>query len=387
MRRSPDNLLRLALMALVLLSGAACHSPKYVHRVYWHRGADYEDIHKFDASVIEAPASAWDLPVVSSSHVARVMESHDKIVDFGVFLEATETCAFLAVHHDTLVAEHYLRDNTQHSMQNTFSVSKSVMSALVGLAVRDSVLDLDAPITQYIPELLERDERFAEIHVDDLLYMRSGIKYSRKTSFPFVGSDDPLIYYHPDLQSVVLKRTKIASKPGEFKYNNYNPPLIGLILRRTTGSTVSAYLEKELWKPMGAEMAAGWTVDDHGFERMESGFHACGRDLARFGLLFLRGGNAGVTRVIPEEWVAESTRLPEPVEIETFNGRSWVYNAGWWLVPRESGPSDYCAIGAKGQYIYVSPQYNVVFIRNGPGRGELGDFDWTELFYYAAERL
>ncbi len=147
------------------------------------------------------------------------------------------------------------------------------------------------------------------------------------------------------------------------------------------------YLERELWRPLGAEQAAGWTVDDRGLERMESGFHARARDLARFGLLYLDGGLVAGRRVLPEAWVLASTAAAEPLEPERYDGRSWGYRAGWWIVPRPEGPSDFCAIGRYGQFIYVSPQHDAVFVRNGPGRGSWGDRDWTELFYFAAERL
>jgi CubicO group peptidase (beta-lactamase class C family) len=150
---------------------------------------------------------------------------------------------------------------------------------------------------------------------------------------------------------------------------------------------VAEYLERELWWPMGANQPAGWTVDDHGLERMESGFFATARDLARFGLLYLNRGLAEGRRVIPEAWVLESTDLSEPSNLDKYDGRSWGYRAGWWIVPRPEGPSDFCAIGRYGQFIYVSPQHDVVFVRNGPGRGSWGDRDWTELFYFVAEQL
>jgi CubicO group peptidase (beta-lactamase class C family) len=261
------------------------------------------------------------------------------------------------------------------------------MSALIGFAVRDGVIELEAPITRYLPELAERDPRFSDITIEHLLDMRSGILYSRKVGFPFINQHDPLIYYFPDLESVILERTTIEKPPGDFKYTNYNPPMLGLALRRTTGLSPSEYLERELWQPMGASGPAGWTTDDHGIERMESGFHATARDLARFGQLYLDRGVAGDRRVVPDGWVGQSTDFTEPVELEEYNGRSWGYRLGWWVVPRAEGPSDFCAIGHFGQFIYVSPQFDTVFVRNGPGRGEWGDRDWTELFYFAAERL
>jgi CubicO group peptidase (beta-lactamase class C family) len=81
------------------------------------------------------------------------------------------------------------------------------------------------------------------------------------------------------------------------------------------------------------------------------------------------------------------TESSEPWNLDRYDGRSWGYKAGWWIVPRPEGPSDYCAIGRYGQLLYVSPQYNVVFVRTGPGRGDWSDRDWTELFYSVAQRL
>ena len=85
--------------------------------------------------------------------------------------------------------------------------------------------------------------------------------------------------------------------------------------------------------------------------------------------------------------MTESTTLFEAVELDKYNGRAWVYNAGWWVVPRPEGRPDFCAIGRFGQFIYVSPQHEAVFVRTGPGRGDWGDYDWTAFFYFVAERL
>ncbi len=359
----------------------------YIYRVFVYQDADFADIHRFPARQIAASDDASELAVALDPRVVEVLEQHPAIDDLETFLTETETTAFLVVHDGRLVAERYLGGHDADSLQNTFSVSKSVASALVGLAARDGSLELDAPIVRFLPELATRDPRFSAITVEHLLDMRSGIRYSPEMRFPIVNADDPLIYYHPDLESIVLERTAVESPPGRFEYNNYNPPLLGLILRRATGMPAAEYLERELWGPLGAGGSAGWTTDDRGLERMESGFHARARDLARFGLLYLRRGLANGRPVLPEPWVLATTELPEPLEVDRYDGRSWGYRAGWWIVPRPDGPSDFCAIGRYGQLIYVSPQHDAVFVRNGRGRGNWGDRDWTELFYSAAERL
>ncbi len=380
-------LVSLGLTALGLAGFHLRYPLPYVYRVLVHRDSDFEDIHRFPARSIAPAPSASELPVEIDSGVSEVLEQHPQVDDLETFLQETKTTAFLVVGNGRLQTEHYLNGHDRNSLQNTFSISKAVASAVVGLAVRDGLVDLGQSITEFLPELEKRDTRFAAITVEDLLDMRSGIRYRSGVGFPFVNADDALIYYHPDLESIVLRRTAVTSPPGSFQYNNYNPPLLGVVLTRATGMPVAEYLERELWGPLGAAQAAGWTIDDRGLERMESGFHARARDLARFGLLYLNGGLAGDKRILPESWVRETTRLSKGLEVEKYDGRHWGYRAGWWIVPRPDGPADFCAIGRYGQFIYVSPRYDAVFVRSGPGRGGWGDRDWTELFYFSAERL
>lgn len=359
----------------------------YVIRVMVDQGPDYDDFETSPASVISPADVASRLPYEPDADVLELLQSYPGIDSLDQFVASTETTAFLIVHQGQLVLERYGLGHDSESIENSFSVSKSVASALVGLAVADGSLDIDDSITDYLPELRERDHRFEAITIRNLLDMVSGIAYSRDIKFPIINNDDPLVYYHPDLASVVLERTEIASAPGKFRYNNYNPPLLGLILERTTDQSVSEYLEQRIWKPMGARRPAGWSVDEQGFERMESGFHASARDFARFGLLYLNQGKAGDRQLIPESWIDDSTDTDTHIELEKYDGRQWGYRAGWWIVPRPDGRSDYCAIGHFGQFIYISPQFDAVFVRNGPGRGEWGDRDWTALFYFMAERL
>ncbi len=361
----------------------------YIYRVLAFQDADYDDIHRFPASRIAPAEEPGPLPSTADPRAVGVIEQHPDVSSLDTLIRETRTTAFLVVHAGSLVVERYGEGDTRESLQNSFSVSKAITSALVGLAVRDGVLAPEDPITRFLPELEARDERFADITVEHLLDMRSGVRYESGVQFPFVTADDPLAYYFPDLESLLLERSEIEMAPGTFEYNHYNPPLLGLILRRATGLTPSALLERELWKPMGAASAAGWSTDDLGFERMESGFHATARDLARFGMLYLNDGRApnGTRQILEEAWVWDSTVLRDTMEVESFDGQRWWYRNGWWVIPRPTGRPDYCGIGRFGQFICVSPQHDVVFVRDGPDRGDWGDADWTELFYFVAERL
>lgn len=378
----------LAALVVILLGILHVNYPlPYVLAVMIDQGPDYDDFETSPASVISPADTARPLPDMTDSRAVELLAEHPDIESVDQFLASTETTALLVVTGGQLVLERYGLGHDSESIENTFSVSKSLTSALVGLAAADGLLRISDPITDYLPELRERDQRFEAITIEDLLDMTSGIAYSRDIEFPIVNNDDPLVYYHPDLASVVLERTEIDSAPGSFRYNNYNPPLLGLILQRTTGMSVSEYFERRVWQPMGARWPAGWTVDKRDMERMESGFHARARDLARFGMLYLNRGRADDRQVLPENWVNDSTDTADHIELERYDGRQWGYRAGWWIVPRPEGRSDYVAIGHFGQFIYVSPQFDAVIIRNGPGRGDWGDRDWTELFYFMAESI
>ena len=380
----------LLVLSLLMIAGLGVlhffYPLPYVFAVMIDQGPDYYDFEDFPASSIASGDTATALPAAASDAIIATLEEHPGITDIDEFLLSTETTAFLVVHEGELVLERYGLGHDEQSIENTFSVAKSINSALIGIAAAEGHLQLDDSITEYVAELLERDARFEQIRIADLLDMRSGIAYSRDIVFPIVNNDDPLVYYHPNLESVVLERTLIESPPGSFTYNNYNPPLLGLALKRATGLSVSEYFEQRIWRAIAAE-PAGWTTDQQAMERMESGFHARARDLARFGLLYLNDGRAGGQQLVPSEWVRASTDTDEHIELEEYDGRRWGYRAGWWIVPRPEGRSDFAAIGHFGQFIYVSPQFNAVFVRNGPGRGDWGDRDWTELFYSTAERL
>lgn len=381
-------LIAVALVLIIPLSILHSRYPlPYIYQVFVYQSPDYSDFEKFPASNIPQSNSPSLLPVAPDPNVVRLIEAQPGIESIEDFLTDTDTTAFLVMHDGELVLERYLKGHSESSAENSFSVAKSITSALVGLAIRDDYLKLEAPITEYLPELLARDPRFRDVTIESLLNMRSGIRYVDGIKFPIFNSDDPLSYYYPNLETILLERTLVEAPPGKFQYNKYNPQFIGLALSRSADITVSGYLSQALWSPMGASYAAGWNTDDHGLERMESGFFARARDLARFGLMYLNDGQVDGHQVIPKEWVQISTDTPKHIVLENYDGRTWGYRLGWWIVPRPEGPSDYCGIGHFGQFIYVSPQYNAVFVRNGPGRGGWGDRDWTQFFYGLAQQL
>ena len=139
--------------------------------------------------------------------------------------------------------------------------------------------------------------------------MSSGIRYEEQ-SLPLPWGDDVDTYYGTDLRDLALSATQIVRPPGEeWLYNNYHPLLLGLVLERATGMSVSDYMATRLWQPLGAEADATWNLDSEGsgFEKMESGLNATPVDFARFGQLFLHDGDWNGTRIVSKDWVRAAT--------------------------------------------------------------------------------
>jgi CubicO group peptidase (beta-lactamase class C family) len=172
--------------------------------------------------------------------------------DLEPFLAASGTTAFLIVRGETLLYEGYFNGYDHDSVQTSMSVAKSVLGALVGIAVGEGRIgSVDDPITRYVPELAERDPRFGQITLRHLLTMRSGLRYEEGGG-PW--GDDTATYYAPDLRALALEGTEVVDAPGRrFHYNNFNPLLVGLTLERAVGMPVASYLEARLWRPLGME--------------------------------------------------------------------------------------------------------------------------------------
>ncbi len=308
-----------------------------------------------------------------------------QVRDLDTFLRKTETTSFIVIKDDRVLYEKYFNGYDRDSVVTSFSVAKSFDSMLVGIAIDEGLIGSPSdPITKYLPELLKRDKRFAGITIKDLLMMSSGLRYEEGEPH----HDDWLTYLYPDLRELALQKTEIVGAPAkQWLYNNYNPLLIGMILERVTGKSVTEYFQEKLWSPLGMVYAGSWSInaDKSGLEKMESGINARAIDFAKFGLLMLHDGRLKGKQLVSARWVEQATQPEEkPASYYDndpfFVSRGHYYKYFWWGSRRPDGKSDFYAVGNKGQYIYVSPQKNLIIVRNGIDYG-LPSVQWLKLFY------
>jgi CubicO group peptidase (beta-lactamase class C family) len=347
--------------------------------IIW-RESDVGDQHRFPARRI--PAGARASPLRARVEGRLVVGGEGKGLD--EFLRETDTLAFLVVHRDRLAYERYFDGATRESLQTSFSAAKSFVSTLVGIAIEAGLIgSVGDPVTDYLPELAARDPRFRQITLRHLLTMSSGIRYQEGAGFPWPFGDDTYTYYGVDLRDVALNRTRIEGPPGlAWQYNNFNPLLLGLVLERATGTSVSDFMARRLWQPLGAEADATWNLDSDGsgFEKMESGLNARPVDYARFGLLFLHNGEWNGRRIVPEDWVRAATGADPSTDQAYYHG----YRYFWWLDVER--PGRFYALGKYGQYIYVAPDADAVVVRFGRDWG-VDNVTWLATFRDVADQL
>jgi CubicO group peptidase (beta-lactamase class C family) len=344
--------------------------------------ADVGDQYRFPARVIPADEDGSPLRAAAESYLpAGTVGVAGGGAAFDDFLRDTGTHSFLVVHSDQPVHERYFGPSERQTLETSFSVAKSFLSTLVGIAIDEgSIGSVEDPVTDYLPELAARDPRFRRITLRDLLTMSSGLRY-REQELPLPWGDDVDTYYGTNLRDLALNRTGIEQPPGQdWLYNNYNPLLLGMVVERATGMTVSDYMATGLWQPLGAERDATWNLDSErsGFEKMESGLNATATDYARFGLLFLHDGVWNDTGIVSGDWVDAATTS----HATTAGGSSCGY---FWWVDAER-PGRFYALGNFGQYIYVAPDADTVVVRFGRDWGAEND-TWLAVFRDVADQL
>ena len=353
----------LLFVMLILTIFSACKVGRFV--VY--NFADIKDYKKFPARSIENSERKFVFQTAENSRVPKEINLKGKSFPFEKYLEDNKTVAFLVIKNETIQYEKYWGKYDESSIVPSFSMAKAITSILMGCAIDDKLIQsVEEPITNYIPELAHKG--FEKVTIEHLLQMTSGLDFNECYANPF--GEAASYYYGTNLRKEVNK-LKLKKAPGEaFDYVSGNTQLLGLVLERALkGKTISTYLEEKIWKPLGMEFNASWSLDrkKNGLEKTFCCINARARDFAKIGRLYANKGNWNGQQIVSEQWVRQSTK------VDTTNGSAWFYQYQWWL-PTQTG--DFMAEGILGQYIYLHPDKNLIIVRLGKKEGKA---DWWEL--------
>ena len=273
--------------------------------------------------------------------------------------------SLLVVKDGAVVAEETFGDpGSTRRPHNLKSASKSLLSALVGISIaRGEIPGVDATVGELLPgytEALPEEKR--RITLRDLLTMEAGLASTSQQHYgAWVAT--------PDWTAGALARP-MASEPGtRFTYSTGNTHLVAAILTEVTGRPLLGVLRERLLEPIGAAVA-GWDRSPEGYYFGGNNLSMSPRDLARFGLLYLRGGEWAGEPVVPADWVEASTRR----HAEGWPERYGAYGYFWWLPPDDPWGS-YAAVGYGGQFLYVVPELDMLVVMTSTieGKGEAWD--------------
>lgn len=283
--------------------------------------------------------------------------------DLREYIEALDTKAFLVFEGDTLLYEEYWDDHTDETVSNSFSVAKTLVSILVGIAIEEGKIEsLDVSASKYIPEF-KNDER-KKITVRHLLTMSSGLDWSESGANPLSSNAES--YYGWDLRELATSQ-KLISEPGKkFNYQSGNTELLGFIVEKATGVDLTKYAEEKVWSKIGANDNAYWSLDkEDGDEKAFCCIYATARDYARIGSLLLHKGKIGNEQIIPKWYYDE---MIVPLKMATKEGvPNTRYGLHLWTYFGKTNPV-YYARGIKGQFIITIPKENLMIVRLGSDR-------------------
>ena len=294
---------------------------------------------------------------------------------FEADFEKYETVAFLVIQHNRIIFEEFREDYSPLSASNSFSMSKSIISLLVGCAIDDGYIkSVNQPVGDFLPQWTSFDGKI--LTIKDLLTMSAGVEWDESHNSLFSKTTEA--YYGKDLWKLALTE-KLIEKPGvRFNYQSGVSQILAFLLQKATGKSVSEYASEKIWTPIHAEQDALWSLDHKdGMEKAYCCFNSNARDFARIGQLVLNKGRWGLVQVVDSNYVKEATTpatwlkfTPKSEPDQTTppqTGPCTFYGYQFWLVDYKGLHIPYMR-GILGQYVFIIPELDAIIVRLGKQR-------------------
>ena len=336
----------LILLSVILYISGFQYLFKGIKTTYFtgHKTAFIDDYTYFDNRVIEAgDVQEWPLHQQYNTGIPT-----EKLRNLHTELQ---TAAFLIIKNDSIWFEEYIDKYSPQSKTNSFSMAKSITSAMLGKAIKEGKIEsLEQPVADFFPQFDER------LSVGDLSSMASGLDWSENYLNPFGVTARS--YFDKDIRKLILG-LKVVDAPGEkFKYQSGNTQLLAMVIEKATGKKLSEYLSENFWKPMGMNAEALWQLDseESGMEKAFCCIASNARNFARFGKLYSHFGNWNGNQLLDSAFVEKS--------IQPRFKDSPYYGYGFWLSEYKDKQIFYMR-GVHGQYVISIPEDKLLIVRLG----------------------
>ena len=357
------------------------------------KSANYLDYKGFDK--LEVANDPERVSVLAVSEDAGTVELSSALREM---LKRTNSGSFLVFRNDSLVCERYFEPVADTVMTNSFSMAKTITCLLFQRAIEEGkIASWDEPVRKFLPWVgkaaVEKGEAVDGVSPDQmeanaaaltlrhLITMSAGLQWNESYQSPF--GITAKAYYGSDIEAT-MREVPVVVMPGtQFEYQSGSTQLLGLVLEQVTGKHLSDLASDWLWKPLGMEASAYWSLDKaNGRELNFCCVNARSRDFGRLGLMVLHNGKG----LVDSGFLAMARK---PFEM---GGKALVpfYGHSFWLGSVDGVDFQFFN-GLKGQYIVVIPSKNMVVVRTGHGVVKPADggriFDCVKLYVGEAVRM
>ena len=286
------------------------------------------------------------------------------------------TVAFLVIKNDSILFERYWNGYSADSASNSFSIAKSWIATMVGIALKEGkIKSLDQKVCDFLPEFCNGDN--SNITIKNLLTMSAGLDWNEHYYNPLGQTSEA--YFSPKLRNQIINLKSVDNPGVLFKYSSACTQILSFIIEEATGLTISDYTSDKLWKVIGANHPALWNTDiEGGDEKAFCCINSNARDLARLGKLYINFGNWNGIQILDSNYIRQATSFSDLLNNQGDKNINYGYH--FWLT-NYKGFDIYSSKGLHGQYVICIPEISMIVVRLGQNDAAHLDDGHTEDFY------
>ena len=386
-----------ALILAVIVLGIGIYSPNIVRlyklaNLYNEKtiAKNFINIDKIFSNTSN-PISASNQPYIFEKQQFDLPDTYifeDEELSLQEGLTHFHTDGLIILHEGKMLHEEYWNGNTKDSKHISFSVAKSYLSALFGIAVNEGLIDsIEDKVSKYLEDFVGTG--YEDVKIKNLLQMSSGIEFNEDYADP---NSDINKFSRATARDVPFRDFAKTLKNGrpQGTYNHYvslDTQVLAMILEAVTDMPVREYLYKRIWNKIGTESDAYYITDSTGADMALGGLNATLRDYSKFGQLYLNKGSWMGEQIVPESWVIDSTTPDAPHLMPNageLSSNEWGYGYQWWI-PGEP-LTDFTAHGIFNQFIYVDPVSNVVIAKTSSNHRFRSEREYSKAAHIAMFR-
>lgn len=370
----PKTIIKITVVVALVLIGIVLFSGQTLHRLY-HTATLFDKdkiVHNFSnmkdlISTVEIESSSE--PYLFSSQPQALPESFqygEKLVSTEEFLTRSDTTALVVLKNEDITHESYYLGTQQDDKRISWSVAKSFLSALIGIAVeRGQINSINDLVTDYVPLL--KNSGYNKVTIKNVLQMSSGVKFDEDYSdfFSDINRMGRVLALGGSFDEFAASLENEKEQGKYLHYVSIDTHVLGMVLRSATGETIADNFKKNLWDKIQPESSTYYLTDDLGEPMVLGGLNMRSQDYLKLGKLYRDNGRWNGEQIVPQAWVQESTTPDAPHLMPGKRDNSDMdlgYGYQWWL-PIDAD-QEFMALGIYDQFIYINKKSNVVIVKN-----------------------